>query len=67
MAKLVVRCKGCGKTPSQLREYVGMAAAEGYGNPDDFVKECEGTFNQKTGLFWCTDCYIKAGQPLGVA
>ena len=66
MAK-IIKCKGCGRTPSQISEYVNMAREEGYSGADDFVMENEGTYNERTGLFWCTDCYIKAGQPIGTA
>lgn len=63
----IIKCRGCGRTPSKISEYVNMAREEGYSSADDFVMENEGTYNERTGLFWCTDCYIKAGQPLGTA
>lgn len=61
------RCKGCGKTPEQLVEYEMLAECEGYDSAEEAVRNEEGTFNPATGLFWCTSCYIKAGQPLGQA
>ena len=59
-------CKGCGKRPDDLEEYVEMAEEEGM-TPQEFVRSEEGTFNRDTGAFWCTACYIRAGMPLGVA
>ena len=72
MARTVIegfycRCKGCGKTPEQLQEYVDLARDGGYESPEQAVREQEGTFDPATGLFYCTDCYIKAGMPLGKA
>lgn len=61
------RCKGCGKSPYEIMEYVHICKAEGYESPEEFVRQEEGTFNPSTGLFWCTDCYIKAGMPKGKA
>jgi hypothetical protein len=75
-------CRGCKKPPHEISEYVNAVRAEGYcpsqfladpnGKPMRneaaiFVKREEGTYNPETGWFWCTACYIKAGQPLGVA
>ena len=61
-------CVGCGKTPSELDEYVGAASEEATGvvggmTPDDYVWEEEGTLNRENGHFLCTNCYIKAGMP----
>ena len=61
------RCKGCGKTPEELMEYKMMAEEEGYASAEEAVRKEEGTFNPATGLFWCTDCYVKAGMPSGKA
>lgn len=61
-----VKCKYCGKEPHKLFEYVSAARAEKM-NPRDYVIENEGTYNGKTGLFYCTGCYIKIGSPLGKA
>jgi hypothetical protein len=55
-------CAGCGKTPSELSEYVGAASGASM-TPDDFVWQEEGTLNRETGHFLCTSCYIKAGMP----
>lgn len=59
-------CKVCGKTPSDLREYVSMAKEEGT-TPEDFCWNNEGTLNRTTGKFYCTECYVNVGQPLGTA
>lgn len=61
-----VHCKGCGKTPDAIPEYV--VACRDYGcTPTEYVQRGEGTYNPKTGQFWCTECYIKVGMPLGRA
>lgn len=61
-----LKCKVCGKSPSELEEYIEMGKAESL-TPDEFVRQEEGTLNKQTGLFYCTDCYIKIGMPLGTA
>lgn len=58
-----LRCKGCGKTPSEITEYKVLAEENGYASADDAMKNEEGTYNSFTGLFYCTSCYIKAGCP----
>ena len=63
---MVPKCRGCGKTPDQIKEYVSIAEDEDM-SPEEYVRREEGTFNLKTGLFWCTSCYIAAGEPLGKA
>jgi hypothetical protein len=55
-------CIGCGKSPSELSEYTGMAEVEGM-TPDDYCWKEEGTLNRENGHFTCTPCYIKAGMP----
>jgi hypothetical protein len=62
-----IKCKHCGKKPSEIQEYIDMAESEGYPSPEAFVRTQEGTLNKKTGLFYCTKCYIELGQPLGKA
>lgn len=59
-------CFECGKAPSELTEYV-TAAREYEITPDEYVRREEGTYNPQTGFFWCTECYIKIGMPLGKA
>lgn len=63
----VCKCKLCGKKPSEIQEYKTLAEAEGYSSPEDAVRGEEGTYNPRTGLFYCTTCYIKAGCPSGMA
>lgn len=62
-----MKCKCCKKEPSEILEYVSRAEQHNYDSPEDFVRSEEGTYNNKTDLFYCTDCYIKAGMPLGTA
>lgn len=59
-------CANCGKHPEDIPEYQMMAKGEDL-TPTEFVRQEEGTLNKATGLFWCTECYIKLGQPLGKA
>ena len=61
------RCIGCGKQPNELNEYLELAEREGYDDAATAVRREEGTYNGENGHFWCTACYLKAGQPLGVA
>ena len=63
----MARCKCCGKAPNDILEYIMMAEEFGYDTPEEFVENEEGTYNEATGLFYCTNCYIKAGMPLGKA
>lgn len=44
-----------------------MTDEEGYESPEAYVEDCEGTYDEMTGLFYCTDCYVKLGCPTGVA
>jgi hypothetical protein len=62
MEQIIPMCVGCGKKPSELREYVDMAEEEGM-TPDEYVRREEGTYNRENGHFLCTPCYVKAGQP----
>ena len=61
-----MRCKGCGRKPSEILEYQVEAEMEGI-SPDRFVRESEGTYNEDTGEFYCTSCYLKIGTPSGKA
>ena len=66
-----MKCKICKRSPSEIAEYVEMAEdKEGFPNantPEEIVRTEEGTFNPYTKMFYCTDCYFKAGMPLGTA
>ena len=64
-----MRCKECGRRPDEIDEYIDQANIlnQYYSSPNDFVRKEEGTFNRITELFYCTDCYIKIGMPLGKA
>jgi len=61
-----LRCNGCKRTPTQITAYAWFAEGEGLTN-DEYVIQEEGTYNRANGHFWCDECYIAAGQPLGVA
>jgi len=63
---MICKCRRCGKTPDKLSEYVSSAKMEGV-TPEEYVQQNEGTYNAKTGLFYCTDCYIALGMPRGKA
>lgn len=61
-------CTGCGKSPSELDEYVSAASEEatrvpGGITPDDYCWDEEGTLNRENGHFLCTSCYVAAGMP----
>lgn len=64
--KTDIVCAGCGKTPSEIEEYITYAKVEGI-TPEEYVVRKEGTYNPTNGRFWCTDCYIRVGMPLGKA
>ena len=59
-------CVGCGKKPEQLEEFAIMGKEYDQTAEEYLIKE-EGTLNKENGHFYCTDCYIKAGMPLGRA
>jgi len=59
---IVGRCIGCARSPEDIPEYVAAAQAEGM-TPSDYVAEEEGTYNPRTGLFACTECYLRMGMP----
>lgn len=61
-----MKCLECGKTPSEINEYIEAAEAD-YTTPEEYVRSEEGTFNPDTNKFWCTECYIAIGMPLGIA
>jgi hypothetical protein len=63
---MTIKCRECGKTPAELQEYVDMAEIEGYESAEEAAKT-DGTYNPSTGLFYCTECYINVGMPLGKA
>lgn len=61
-----IKCKICKRKPEEIEEYTHAAEAENM-TPEEYVKTEEGTYNSRTGLFYCTECYIKIGMPLGLA
>lgn len=59
-----ISCIGCEKTPDEIEEYIEYGKMEEV-TPTQFVIENEGTYNGfLKNRFYCTSCYIKAGQPL---
>ena len=65
-----MHCKICGRHPSEIEEYAEMVMSEGFPgilDAEQAVRQEEGTYNRETELFFCTDCYIKIGMPLGTA
>ena len=60
------RCIKCGRSPVEIPEYRDVAADDGV-HPNDYVRSEEGTYNPASGHFFCTECYIEVGMPLGVA
>lgn len=60
-------CKICKRQASKIEEYIQLAKECGYKTVDECVENEEGTFNPDTRKFYCTECYIKIGQPLGTA
>jgi hypothetical protein len=58
-----ITCIGCHKTPNELDEYIESSAVEEM-TPTMYVMSEEGTFNKfLQGKFYCTPCYVEAGQP----
>lgn len=57
-----VMCACCGKQPKDILEYQISYEAEGFESAEAMAME-DGTYNSKTNLFVCTDCYIKKGMP----
>lgn len=58
-------CIECGLSPDELSCY--KPYLEDGETATDYVKSEEGTYNVDNGHFWCDDCYVKLGMPLGVA
>ncbi len=61
-----LRCLECGRKPDEITEYINIAIDDNISSDEVVLRE-EGTLNRATGKFWCTNCYIKLGQPLGKA
>jgi hypothetical protein len=66
------RCRRCGKRPVELEgEYEAIVGHEAGSlnaeEVDEIMRIEEGTYNEATGGFWCTGCYIELGMPKGIA
>ena len=59
-------CAICKKTPDAISIYVQYAEENGM-SPDDYVLLNEGTFNYRNNLFYCDQCYVLIGMPMGKA
>ena len=62
-----IACRRCGKEPHELQEYIDQVKHDDFDTPEQVVVEIEGTYNEETGAFWCTPCYVAVGMPLGKA
>lgn len=58
-------CKDCKREPQEIPYYINQALAEEV-HPYDIAAE-DGTYNPKTHQFYCMECYVKRGCPLGTA
>ena len=61
-----IRCKRCNRKPDEIQEYIDEAYVNNT-TPMQYVHSEEGTYNFRTGKFYCTNCYIALGMPLGTA
>jgi hypothetical protein len=59
-AKQEPYCRYCEKHASEILEYRMFAAEEGI-SPEEYIKEQEGTYDEDSNTFVCTDCYIRRG------
>jgi len=64
--KCEINCKNCNRKPEEIYEYEISSKIEGV-TPIQYVIQEEGTYNPKTGKFYCTKCYIELGMPTGIA
>lgn len=62
----MLQCKQCHRVPNVITEYI-VSAKEYRCTPDEYVQREEGTYNRMTQKFYCTQCYINVGMPLGTA
>lgn len=63
----MAKCKVCGREASEINEYQEFIRTGQYETIEEVIKNEEGTYNPETDLFYCTNCYIKIGMPLGKA
>jgi hypothetical protein len=61
-----MKCCRCQRVPQDIPDVRSAAKATGFGsNVERFIRAEEGTYNPRTGLFACDECYIAMGQPTG--
>lgn len=53
-----IRCADCGKTPSELSEYIDAGRENGM-SPEAYVRQEEGTYDAASGRFLCTADFIE--------
>lgn len=61
-----MKCSICNREPKDILEYK-MASDENGISPEEYIKQEEGTYNPLHKIFYCTNCYISIGMPLGQA
>jgi hypothetical protein len=61
------RCRRCGRLPESLPVYRDLVSRLGVKAARTRVRNDEGTYNAETGGFWCDECYIALGCPVGTA
>ena len=61
-----MECKICGLPPNEIQEYID-GGKDYKCTPHEYVIQEEGTYNRFTELFYCTECYVRIGMPLGKA
>lgn len=59
-----MKCAMCNREPHEINEYVDIAKENNYVSAEQAVRYEEGTYHPAYEKFICTDCYVKAGQPL---
>lgn len=71
-----LQCLECKRAPEDIQEYRDAVSDSGEEEHSDdiqdedvrhFVIHNEGTYNPATNVFWCTECYLNKGAPLGLA
>lgn len=56
----LMRCRGCGRTPNEIQEYVvEVRHDDRYDSPAEFVRDNDGTYDADTQSFLCTKCYVE--------
>ena len=59
-------CVNCHKTPDEINEY-SQEMTQSNMEPSEYVRREEGTYSFIHNTFYCTECYVRVGMPLGKA